>query len=342
MELTACNNINKSKVFLRVDFDVSLDKKGKVESDYRIKRCVKTISQLKDQQNKIALFTKIGRPKGKKDPTLSTINILQKVQDYVGETMFIKNIDELQFALSSKDLGIYLYENTRFFEWEKNLENKNVSRIANLFDFYVDESFATSHREESSNFQIPKLIEKVAYGLNYKKEIENLNKIRDGNFSHPSLFVLGGAKTETKIPMVEKMVDKFTYIIVGGKLCSEKTMIDIAKKYKNVKVLKNGGAGFDIDSNSTDILVRAVSLAKTVVWNGPVGLFEDPEYSKGTVSLINAFKNKKGVVVAGGGDTISAIEKFGNFKNFTFISTGGGAMFSYLLGNKTNMEKMLS
>lgn len=342
MELAACNNINKSKVFLRVDFDVSLDKEGNIESDYRIKRCIKTVHKLKNQQNRLVLFTKIGRPKGKKDPTLSTINILQKVQDYMGETMFIKNIDELQFALSSKGGGVYLYENTRFFEWEKNPENKNVSKIANLFDFYVDESFATSHRKESSNFQIPRIIGKVAYGLNYKKEIEHLNKIRDGDFKHPSLFVLGGAKTETKIPMVEKMVDKFTYIIVGGKLCSERSMIDLAKSHKNVKVLKNGNDGFDIDSSSTDILVRAVSLARTVVWNGPVGFFEKPEYNKGTVSLINALKNKKGTVIAGGGDTISAIEKFGNLKDFTFISTGGGAMFSYLSGNKTNMEKLLS
>lgn len=339
MKTTALSNIKNSKVFVKVDFDIAIEN-GVIQSDYRIKRCAQTIINLKSSGNTVVLFTKIGRPEGKIVPELSTLNILGKVKELIGETMYLKNTDELEYTLNTNKQGLYLYENTRFYKWEEDYKNKNVKKIANLFDYYVDESFATSHRQESSNFYIPNIIGNISMGINYSQEIKQLRKIKEGDFKNPSLFILGGAKAETKIPMVEKMVEKFTYIIVGGKLCDEKEIVEISSKYKNVKVLKNNDSGFDINDKSIEVLSRAVSLAKTVVWNGPVGFFEKNEHSKGTCNLIKSLEKKQGLVVAGGGDTISAIEKFGNFQDFTFISTGGGAMFAYLSGNPTNFEKL--
>jgi phosphoglycerate kinase len=338
VNLPDVRTISKSTVFLHADLDVPIVKDS-VQSTYRIDRCLETINILLQNDNKVYIFGKIGRPK-KKEKELSTHTLIPALTEKIGECFFLKNIDELEASVNMSE-KLFIYENTRFFKWENHENKDKTKKISSIFDWYVDEAFALSHRTESSNYHIPKQIGKYTWGINYKNEVATLTKIRSGEFSRPSLFILGGAKADTKIPMIENIADRFTYFLVGGKLVKDKRIQELSREHKNVVPMQLDIHQKDINAKSSEILKRAAQIAKTIVWNGPVGMFEDPKYSHGTRKLLEAIAAKqKGYVLAGGGDTISAIERFGDTDKFDFISTGGGAMFWFLQGGETNIEKL--
>ncbi|MBP7859885.1 phosphoglycerate kinase [Patescibacteria group bacterium] len=337
MQILPLSKIENSRVFLRIDFDVPIVN-GVVQDTYRLKKNCETVKYLLGKRNKIVLFTKIGRPE-KKSEELSTKNLINELT----KILQVENIhfEEKLENLNKLEGELTLFENTRFYDFEYNLDENTKKIIKDNFDIYVDEAFAMSHREESTNYDVPKLLEKGSVGLNYAQEIKTLNKIKKGNFFHPSLFILGGVKAETKIPMIEKLVNKFSYFLLGGKLVTDKDLIALKTKYKNIKLLTLNESTLDIDAKSLDVLTRSVLLAKTIIWNGPLGKFEDEAGQYATKALIQSLKDFRGLKIAGGGDTLAAIEKFGHEEDFDFLSTGGGAMFSFLSGEKTNIEKLM-
>ncbi len=339
MPIVEINEISNSKVFLRVDFDVPIID-NIVQNTYRIKRAIPTIQLLLQNNNTVIMFTKVGRPNGF-DEHLSTKHFIPILNQELGTQInFVDDIDKLPKSFMNR---LTLFENTRFFEWEEARNEEFDRRMANFFDYYVDEAFAVSHREETSNFGIPSKMQYLALGLNYKKEIEYLEKVRQGLFEKPAIFILGGAKAETKIPMIEKVRGFFNYIIVGGKLVQEEAMKSLKLKVPNVVLLPLETHNFDINTKAIETVNSAVTIAKTIIWNGPLGMFEKEEYATSTKKLISALEAKQNcLTLIGGGDTISAIEKYGDFSKYSFVSTGGGAMFSYLTGEKTNIEKLLA
>lgn len=333
------NEIKNSKVLLRADFDVPIIK-NIIQSTYRIDRCLETIKLLIQNNNKVILFTKVGRPEGF-DENLSTKHFINYLNNKLNLSVeFENNVDKISHCFLKSNFTIF--ENTRFYPWEDTPDDEFSRRMANFFDYYVDEAFAVSHRKETSNYYIPSKINNLALGINYQKEISFLDRIKNKDFENPAIFILGGAKAETKIPMINKIKNNFNYIIVGGKLIDEPNLIELKQNVKNLILLTNEKHGFDINNKSIDVIINAIKLAKTIVWNGPLGKFEEDIYKNSTVQVLNAFKNKQnGLKISGGGDTISAIEKYGDFNDFSFVSTGGGAMFSYLTGEKTNIENLI-
>lgn len=337
-------DIQNTHVFLRADMDVSLVE-GKIESDYRIRKCIDTIKILKENNNKIVVFTKLGRPEHQ-EPSLSTKNILSRLKELLHEhILLIRNLDELGM-LDKTTEQIFLFENTRFFEWE-DIDDPNAKitaqKLSRFFEFYVDEAFAMSHRTETSNYLVPKFIGHFCLGKTYKQEIDTLTKIKEGNFSRPAIFLLGGAKVETKLPMVKSLKDKFDNFILGGLMPKEISQNpSIIEEIQNkTEVAELEEHGFDITERSTNEIVEKLKKSKTIVWNGPTGMFENDKYKRSTVNIIKALKEINATKIIGGGDTITAVEKFGKLDDYTFVSTGGGAMFSYLSGNKTNIEKLI-
>lgn len=337
MQLLPLQSIKNSRVFLRADFDVPI-RDGGIESTYRIERAIPTIETLLKQKNKLTIFTKIGRPE-KKDNSLSTKNLIPFLEKVLKTK--IDFVDQLKNAGKS-NIYLELFENTRFFNFEENLDRNNAKLIEKNFDIYVDEAFAMSHRRESSNFEVPKILQKCSLGINYKQEVKYLSKIRVGDFLYPSLFILGGVKAETKIPMIQELNNKISYFIVGGLLVLDPTLSKVKEKYPNIRLLKLNESKKDIDTQSTEILQRSIKLAKTIIWNGPLGKFEEDPYGKSTEETVKSLKDFSGLKIAGGGDTIAAIEKYNALSCFDFISTGGGAMFSFLAGNKTNIEYLFT
>lgn len=342
MNYHSLSNISDSKVIVRCDFDVPMDKQGNIESDYRIKRCIPTLKDLLSRNNKLLILTKLGRPENK-EPELSTKNLLKSLKELLEvEVSFADNIHELE------EKTVILFENTRFFEWEdieylkaNPSEAQLIKEFISEFEYYVDEAFAMSHRKETSNFFIPKIIDNIAAGINYKKEIEELAKIRVGHFERPAYFVLGGAKSETKIPLLEGIIGHFDMFLLGGRMPKEilNAPQTLEKLQNRAYISPMQASGMDISEEAINEIVMRVKSAATIVWNGPLGKFESELYEKSTVSLIKALEdNDKAVKILGGGDTIAAVEKFGNFDRYEFISTGGGAMFSFLAKNETNLE----
>jgi len=326
-------SVQNSKVFCRVDFDVPL-KQGKIQNTYRIDRCLPTIQSLLKNNNKVVLFTKLGRPQGAEE-SLSTKHLLPYLNKaFSTEVSFIDSLN----SLSSLSSQVSLFENTRFFSWEKDLNEDIAKELASFFDFYVDEAFAMSHREETTNFLVPRFIGKVSLGLNYSKEVSFLGDLLKGNFKKPATFVLGGAKPDTKIPMINALLPSFDYFLVGGLLAKELSL-------KNPKIIKAylTPDGFDITKESASLFSQIIKESQTIVFNGPMGMFEDERYIYGTFKVVEAIaKSKASLKIAGGGDTINAISLYNHnaINTFTFISTGGGAMFNFLKGGKTNLQKL--
>jgi phosphoglycerate kinase len=255
-------------------------------------------------------------------------------------------------------------ENLRFFEGEKKNDPKFAKELASLADIYVNDAFPVCHREHASIVGVPKLLPSYV-GFQLEKEVANLS--RAFNPAHPFLFILGGAKFETKLPLLAKFLDIADQIFVGGALANDlfkakgfeigqslisKTGIDLSAFIKSPKLLlpvdiiNQEGVSKAADSLSlTDkimddgpktlqMLKEKISAAKFILWNGPLGMYEGG-YKQPTLELAKiigeATAGTSGVVsIVGGGDTLAAIEELQNQDKFTFVSTGGGAMLDFL------------
>ena len=263
-----------------------------------------------------------------------------------------------------------LLENLRFHK-EETENNKNFAKKLSKFsDIYINDAFSVSHRMHASIDQITKFLPS-GIGINMKNEINNLEKylLRP---KKPTMAIIGGAKMENKINVLKKLLTKCNFLVLGGGIANtflkankinignslyEKKQINNAKiiinkaKRHNCEIVlpidvvlsnKNKMVGveeiqknekiFDIGKKTLQIIFKKLNKSKTVLWSGPLGLFEKKPYDKSTnelAKLINS-KGKKIISIAGGGDTIAAIKKNKQFKNFTFLSTGGGAFLKWL------------
>jgi phosphoglycerate kinase len=322
--------------FVRVDFDVSFNKDGTIADDYRIKRCLPTIDYLISKGAKVVLGTKIGDPE--KDggiscerilPYLSNLSHLRFVRDYSG-----KAVRDAIANLQAEDIS--LLENLRFFSEEKGDENF-AKDFANNFDFYINEAFAMCHRSDTSVAIFPKFLRSYA-GFNLAKEVEVLSMVLE-NPQKPLIFIVGGAKIESKLPTIENFLKIADKIIVGGKLPLDPKAQELAKNPK-VLLANLDSSGFDVFADSVSKIVSYLSnlgqsvKKGTIVWSGPMGQFENPDHREGTVAVAKAIAESPHFKIAGGGDTVTAIDSLGLIEKFDFVSTGGGAMLAFLAGEE--------
>jgi len=221
--------------------------------------------------------------------------------------------------LDSKNI-IFL-ENLRFDKREEENDAGFAKELAGLGDFYVNEAFASSHRQHASIVGIPKFLPHCA-GFHFASEVENLSKILE-NPKRPLVFVIGGDKLETKLPLVVELAHFANSVLVGGALTQNMNI-------NNVLFAKPTDDGFDISDDSIMKFGEIIKKAGTVVWNGPMGKFEDEKWEMGTRKIAEAIAGCGGFRVVGGGDTISALKKFNLIDKMDYVSTGGGAMLEFL------------
>lgn len=307
MKLPALHDFNfyGKKVLVRGDFDVPLQGE-KIVDDARIRECLPTVKYLLDSgAKKIILMGHLGRPEGR-----------------VVENLRLAPIEEkFRGLLNSKNI-IFL-ENLRFDKREEENDEGFAKELAGMGDFYVNEAFASSHREHASIVGIPKFLPHCA-GLHFASEVENLSKVLE-NPAKPLVFIIGGAKLETKLPLIADFVRKADMVLVGGILPKFQNL-----KLKNVLFADLTEDGFDINSESISEFVEIIKKAGTVVWNGPMGKYEDEKYEAGTKKIGEAVAESEGFKVVGGGDTIVALKKFNLLDKMDYVSTGGGAMLEFL------------
>ena len=320
-----------TRVLVRCDFNCPIDENGNVLETYRIEKTLPTINYLLENDAKIILMSHLDDPKGRvvedlrltpiADALFSYLDLsILKAPDCVG-----KNIKEIVEGMQNGE--ILLLENLRFHKGEEENDESFARELASLGEIYVNDAFGACHRAHASIVGIPKFLPSFA-GFLLESEIKNLSRVLE-NPEKPLVAVFGGAKIETKLPTIQKFLDLANFVLVGGKIAKE-----INFSHPNLYNALDFNQGFDIGDKTIEKFKDIISKAKTIIWNGPMGMFEKKEFEKGTKEIAIAISEAKAFKVAGGGETLFAISKYGLEKKFDFLSTGGGAMLEFLAGKK--------
>lgn len=367
------------RVLVRCDFNVSLDEKGRVLDDFRIKETIPTIEYLMKKGAKIILMSHLGKPEGKVIENLRLTPVQEKLMEYL-DVSITKAQDcigkEIEDWLSEMRPGeILLLENLRFHKEEEENEENFAKTLASLGDIYINDAFSTCHRPHASIVGIPKYLAS-GIGLLLEKEIKILSKVLENPW-RPLVVIIGGNKIATKLNLACQFLEKTDHLLLGGKIANviltakgvslgeqllEKEIINIVKKIEltNPKLhlpvdgvialenlvedyLREGAVGkirkeeriFDIGQETIKIFSEVIKSAKMIFWSGPMGMFEYKKFERGTKEIAESIiRNYSAFKIAGGGETITALSKFGLLDKFDHISTGGGAMLTFLSGEK--------
>ena len=366
-------DLNNKKVIIRVDFNVPI-KDGVILDDTRIKESLKTINYAIDNNAKVILMSHLGRIKEESDKVKNTLKpVSVRLRELLNkEVVFVPTTrgSELENAINNLNNGdVLLMENTRFEDLPDKKESKNNEELgkywASLGDIYINDAFGTAHRAHASNVGIASNLES-GIGFLIEKELNNLLPAINEP-KKPFTVILGGAKVSDKIGVIENLVNKADYILIGGgmaftflkasgveiggSLLDEENIefckkmlkehkdklilpIDVVTDLKECFItdITKEEKGLDIGSKTVKLFKQYLENSKTIIWNGPVGMFEEEKYSNGTKGICEILKNIDAVKIAGGGDTASAVKNFGYEKVFTHISTGGGASLELLEG----------
>jgi len=329
-------DFKNKRVLLRTDFNVPL-KNGEILDDFRIRESLPTIERiLKQAKSKIVIISHLGRPEGKIDPQYSLEPIAKKLEELIGrEIIFIQDIlsKEGDMAVQSLEDGqIALAENLRFYPQEETGDEKFAIDLCHHFGVYVNDAFSVSHRADASLSQIPRFKPSCA-GLLMQKEIEELSKALKPS-KRPAIALIGGAKIETKMPVIENMAKNFDAVLIGGRIAVEAQEQKL--KFSENVILPEDyvDENLDVGPKTAEKYKMAISSASFIVWNGPMGKFEEEKYAAGSKIILDAICASDAWKIAGGGETIEFIDRYKQADKFDFISSGGGAMLEFLSGKK--------
>ncbi|HUC88711.1 MAG TPA: phosphoglycerate kinase [Candidatus Paceibacterota bacterium] len=365
-------NISGKRILVRVDFNVPMKPArphegsgaggdGKIIDDFRIRKSLPTIDYLHKKGAIIILLSHLGE-----DGKESLAPVALRLKKYIPKVNFIKTAifsDETEKIISDLKKGdIILLENLRREPVEKNNSPSFARALSRYGEIYVNEAFSVSHRVHASIVGITKYLPGFA-GLQFMEEIKNLSRAFDPE--HPFLFILGGAKFETKIPLIKKFLRDADFVFVSGALANDffkakgyevgVSLVDNANfqiasllKRKNLllpidaEVIKGSKRRFvepnkvDKDENIVDVGPRTVEMlkgliekSKFILWNGPLGKYESG-FGGATEQVLKMVSKSKAYSIIGGGDTVALVSKLKLENNFGFVSTGGGATLDFL------------
>ena len=367
MRLLKDQDLSNKNVVVRLDLNVPIQDKQILDST-RILSSVPTIKYLVDKNCKVLLTSHLGRPEeGKFDQDFSMSPVAKKLSEILNHEIDL--IDSLDSSDIFNTTQIQLLENLRFLIGEKDNNEKLGNQLANKGDVYIFDAFGTAHRKQASTHSAIQQAKFSCAGLLIEKEINSLNKALT-SIENPFTAVIAGSKISTKLELIAHLNSKADFIIVGGGIANtflksqgfdvgeslvENDMIEIAKELfnsgkiilpnkvivadsidsnssttKNIDSVSGSDKIFDINltSNMSEILKNS----KTILWNGPIGVFEKEPFQKGTHQLAKTIAGSEAFSLAGGGETIAAINKFINKDEVSYCSTGGGAFLEYMEG----------
>lgn len=316
--------IKDKNVILRLDVDVPLklvehegEERFIVADDYRLEQTLPTLKLCLDNAAKVTVIGHLGRPSGY-DSTLSIKPVVEWLEKRLSGFKTKASLDVL--------------ENLRFEDGEDGCFLDFTYKLLEYGNFYVNEAFSAYH-EASSTTVLPHFLSNAA-GLRFAREVKVLDQIRK-NPQRPLTLILGGAKVEDKLPVIKAMIDIADNILIGGKIAGES--LNLGPK---VKVAKMIDSGLDIDPRTVDEWRDVIAGSKTVVWNGPLGKVEEDQYNQ-SQKIAELVIASGAFSVVGGGDTIAFLKKIGVLDEFSFVSTGGGAMLEFFdLGTLSTIEAL--
>lgn len=348
------------RVFLRLDFNVPLEG-SEVRDDYRIRESLPTINFLRASGARLVIASHIG--KGKPEDTLAPVaEYLNKLfpVTFLHDLLSPENV-RITNELQNGD--VVLLENLRHSKGEEENDPEFAKYLASLGDVYVNDAFSVSHRAHASVVGVPALLPHYA-GIRLALEVSKLAVAFTPE--HPFLFILGGAKISTKMPLLKKFLTIADNIFVGGAIANNFLKvrgveigtstydkdeltglegylsdphlvlpIDVVAKNaagsvtKTLDALTSGDMIVDAGSATIKSLEAVVGAAKLIVWNGPLGFYEEG-FTEGSRELLGLIAGSRATSIIGGGDTVALINEMGALERFSFVSTGGGAMLDYL------------
>ncbi len=399
-------NVQGKRVFIRVDYNVPLDEKDGqmvITDETRIKETLPTLRLLIEKGGRVILAAHMGRPKGKREATMSLRPVAVRLAELLGTKVNFADdcIGEKVEKLASElpPGGVLLLENVRYYNEEEANDPAFAEKLAKLADVYVNDAFGAAHRAHASTEGIARVIAKrggqCAAGLLMERELKFLGDELE-NPVRPFVVILGGAKVSDKIKVIDRLLEKADAILIGGAMAytfklaqgfkvgkslvePDKTDMALAalakakqrgvqfllptdntvatpvvtdklnKKGKPIIDLNNprtntepnipdSEEGVDIGPASAALFAKTILGAKTVLWNGPMGIFEDKRFAIGTnavaQAVVEATQKSGAKTIIGGGDSVKAINKAGLGDKVTFMSTGGGASLEFLEGKE--------
>jgi phosphoglycerate kinase len=372
--------LHGKRVFLRVDFNVPIEK-GEVVEAWRIEAALPTIRYALEHGARVIVASHLGRPKGRRDPKYSLQPVARKLSELLGQEVplapdcigaeVVARVDRLT------DGSALLLENLRFHPGEEKNDPEFARQLALLADLYVNDAFGAAHRAHASTEGITRFVRVAAAGFLMERELEYLGRLL-AQPEHPFVVVLGGAKVADKILVIENLLTRADAVLIGGAMAYtflrargedvgasrvESDQLELARKLMteaearsvdfllpvdHVVLERSEGEtttrvvrteefpdkaiGMDIGPETMRLFASWISRARTVFWNGPVGVFEQPPFDQGTLAIAQALAACPGVTVVGGGDSLAAIRRSGVAERITHLSTGGGATLEFLAG----------
>jgi phosphoglycerate kinase len=398
-------DLHGKRVLMRVDYNVPMEEKDGqmvINDTTRIKETLPTLELLVKQGAKIILTAHLGRPDGKREPSMSLRPVAAKLSDMLGAPVAFQDdcLGERveKYVNTMKPGDIVLLENVRFYPEEEENSPEFSEKLARLADVFVNDAFGAAHRAHASTAGVAQALAKRnaprLAGLLMERELKFLGEELESP-ARPFVVILGGAKVSDKIKVIDRLLEKANTLLIGGamaytfklalgetvgKSLVEPDRVEMARsalekaKKRDVKFLlpidnvvatpvktdklnKKGKPifdlqnpqvisgnfpaeveGFDIGPKTRQLFTDEVLKAKTILWNGPMGLFEDPRFAEGTNAVaravVEATKKNAAKSIIGGGDSVKALNKAKLGDQVTFMSTGGGASLEFLEGNE--------
>ncbi|MDD5083563.1 MAG: phosphoglycerate kinase [Candidatus Moranbacteria bacterium] len=325
------------KVLVRVDFNIELDDIQNVEEHFKLDIAKQTIDYLVDQKvEKVVMASHFGRPDGKRDEKFSLRPVADDVERALGRRVhFVDDCigSAVTEALAALPAGeVLLLENLRFYAEEDANDGGFSKQLAAPFDIFVNEAFSVCHRAHASVVGVTEHIPSYA-GFRLIEEVAHLERLQS-NPVRPAVAVIGGAKIETKLPIIRTFEKIYDAVLVGGKIANEAIEQNIVFE-DNVMLPQDfqGENKLDIGPMTSAAFGQIIAMAKTIIWNGPMGKFEEKPYDLGTKIVLHAImENKEASVVIGGGESLAVVEHENAIDRVGFVSTGGGAMLDFLGG----------
>ena len=381
-------NVKGQKVLVRCDFNVPL-KNGVITDENRIVAALPTIEKLIAEGAQVILCSHLGKPKGEPKPELSLAPVAKALSEKLGKEVVFAADDNVvgenakAAVAAMKDGDVVLLENTRYRAEETKNGEAFSAELGSLADIFVNDAFGTAHRAHCSTVGVVSHVKEAAAGYLIGKELKYLGNAVETPV-RPFVCILGGAKVDSKLPVIENLLTKADTLIIGGGMAYtflaakgygvgtsliDESKIDYCRdmmakaEEKGVKILlpvdcaitkdfpdpidapieiTNVDAdkipadmmSLDIGEKTAALYANEVKNAKTVVWNGPMGVFENPILAKGTIAVAKSLAETDAVTVIGGGDSAAAVNTLGFGDKMTHISTGGGASLEFLEGKE--------
>ena len=381
-------NVKGQKVLVRCDFNVPL-KNGVITDENRINAALPTIKKLIADGGKVILCSHLGKPKGEPKPELSLAPVAKSLSEKLGKEVVFAADDNVvgenaKAAVEAMNDGdVVLLQNTRYRAEETKNGEAFSAELGSLADIFVNDAFGTAHRAHCSTVGVVSHVKEAVAGYLIGKELKYLGNAVETPV-RPFVCILGGAKVDSKLPVIENLLTKADTLIIGGGMAYtflaakgygvgtsliDETKIDYCRdmmakaEEKGVKILlpidctitkdfpdpidapvdvtvvdadkiPADMMSLDIGTKTADLYAQEVKSAKTVVWNGPMGVFENPILAKGTIAVAKSLAETDAVTVIGGGDSAAAVNTLGYGDKMTHISTGGGASLEFLEGKE--------